>query len=198
MIGHRSGVEGTSSLGPRRYPTAPCLVLQAPWLSSDNPPSSRWGLLAGSTSNLSAGSGENNRGGCDKIQGGGSRTNSGIPASLSQCVVVRQCSAGEQFILMGRTLKEQACLPWLGSTRGGTKHLILSGAHEIELSLASKHRPPVTCYCPGRSAATVMDVRANSRPKTQASGMFVRHLFASTLSVFKAEPSSGTSSSPPS
>lgn len=107
VIGHRWEGEGASSLGPRMYPTAPCLVLPAPWLSSDSPPSSRWGHRAGSTSNLSAGSGENNRGGCDKVQwenkrGGGGRANSGITTSLSWCVVVWQSVGGEQLVWGGR------------------------------------------------------------------------------------------------
>lgn len=155
VIGHRWEGEGASSLGPRMYPTAPCLVLPAPWLSSDSPPSSRWGHRAGSTSNLSAGSGENNRGGCDKVQwenkrGGGGRANSGITTSLSWCVVVWQSVGGEQLVWGGKT-----------------KHLILSEAHEIEVSLASKHRPLMTCYCPGRNLTTVMNVRTNSRPKNK-------------------------------
>lgn len=60
-----------SSPGPQRYPTAPCPALPAPWPFSDNPPSTRWGRRVGSTSNLSAGSGENNGAGCDNSVCGG-------------------------------------------------------------------------------------------------------------------------------
>lgn len=73
VIGHHWGEEGASSLGPQKYPTAPCRALRAPWLSSGSPPNSLWGHQDGSTSNLSAGSGENNRGGYDKVEGDNGR-----------------------------------------------------------------------------------------------------------------------------
>lgn len=111
------------------------------------------------------------------------------------CCVTVQCRWTARLNEVKFWSVDLVALAWLHS--GGRKHLILSEAHETELSLASKHRA-LTCYCPGRSAATVMDVRANSRPNTQAKCMFVRHLFASTLNVSKAVLSSGTSSSPPS
>lgn len=112
VIGHHWEGEGASSLGPQKYPTAPCLVLPAPWLSLGSPPSSRWGRQVGSTSNLSAGSGENNGGGCDKIQRGRGwvgRTTFSIATYLSWCAVGCQCVGGE----LRRSFKVQIWSPCL-------------------------------------------------------------------------------------
>lgn len=111
VIGHHWGEEGASSLGPQKYPTAPCRALRAPWLSSGSPPNSLWGHQAGSTSNLSAGSGENNRGVYDKVESGEgeSRTNPGT-TSLLLCVPVS--------ILMRWSFEAHIWLPWLSSNIG--------------------------------------------------------------------------------
>lgn len=162
VIGHHWEGEGASSLGPQKYPTAPCLVLPAPWLSLGSPPSSRWGRQVGSTSNLSAGSGENNGGGCDKIQRGRGwvgRTTFSIATYLSWCAFGCQCVGGE----LRRSFKVQIwspCLHWVEQN--------ISEAHGIEVCLASIHRTLMTCYSPERNLSTVMNGRMKSRPKKQS------------------------------
>lgn len=132
VIGHRWEGGGASSLGPRMYPTAPCLVLPAPWLSSDSPPSSRWGHRAGSTSNLSAGSGENNRWGCDKVQRENKRVGMKNKFWHHYIFVVMCCCVTERWTWTARLNEgkfwsaDLVALAWLHWGGNKTSHFIRS------------------------------------------------------------------------